>query len=202
MLIILLFLFQSCNKQPNNTIKRNTKILYSNENMKSEEYMEIATKYAEKKNYQKAREYLLKAYELSPNDTAALHYLANLELYQKNYDEAIRLEYKVIEIIEIYQSSTGYIENDIQPYLSLSNTLCIAKRYQEAIKISKKALALVGDDNLNLKASLYCRLSIENFDLGDYEKSLMYADKSLKIDNENEYLKELKKKISELRNSK
>ncbi|WP_172426861.1 tetratricopeptide repeat protein [Flavobacterium sp. ACN2] len=170
--------------------------------MMSEEYMRIAMKYAEKDNYQKAREYLLKAYELSPNDTAVLSYLANLELYQKNYDEAIRLEYKVIEIIEINQSPTGYIENDIHPYLSLSNILCIAKRYKEAIEISKKALALVGDDNLNLKASLYCRLSIENFDLGDYEESLMYADKSLKIDSDNQYLKELKVNISKLRNSK
>jgi tetratricopeptide (TPR) repeat protein len=188
----------------------------------SEEYVLTAVQYINKENYDEAKKYLLKAHELFPDNIHPISYLLSIEAqknlkegnYQKNnIDEEIRLRYKFIEILEIKKSYTGYMTSDIHPYLTLGNFLRLSKRYQEAIEISKKALALVEDEDLQalaiikdnyvgLKASLYSRLSNEYFEYGDYKQSLIYADKSLEIDPKNQHIEGIKKKIFEIQNSK
>lgn len=167
-----------------------------------EEYIEIANNYLGKKNIKEAIKSMSKAYELFPDNIGVIGYLAGLECQEKNYDEEIRLRYKMIEIMEAKQYSTGYIYNDLHPYFMLGNTLSLVKRYKEAIEITKKALALVEDEDLNVKATLHSRLCNEYFQSGDYEKALLYADKSLEVDSGNQHLEEIKKTILERGNSK
>lgn len=178
-------------------------------NATPDQYVTTALNFIDDKKYSEAKKILLKSHQLFPDDFDTLNYLLFIEAQSnfkhQNFEEEIRLRYKLIEIIESQQTLTGYIYNDITPYLAIGNKLSMSKRYQEAIQFSKRALTLVEEmdnNNLSLKGSLYCRLSIENFELGDYEESLIYADKSLEIDSNNEYLEEIKKTIFDRQNSK
>jgi tetratricopeptide (TPR) repeat protein len=176
----------------------------------SEEYVLTAVEYINNKNYTEAKKYLLKAHELFPDNIWPLSYLLFIEQKKnfglknfepKNFEEEIRLRYKIIELTENQQLFTGYLDNDVFIYLMLGDVLIRAERYEEAIEISKRALDFIGED-LKLKGSLYTRLCNEYFKIGDYKESLMYANKSLEIYPGLQDIKKIKKSILERKDSK
>lgn len=94
----------------------------------SEEYVLTALDYIQKRNPAEAKKYLLKAHELFPDNFWPLSYLLSIELEQKNFKEAIKIYYK---IIEMRPHETHY-------QLMLRNLLRVEKKHKEGIEISKK----------------------------------------------------------------
>ncbi|MBS7230074.1 tetratricopeptide repeat protein [Flavobacterium psychroterrae] len=130
-------------------------------------YNNLANIYKENKLKSDSAEfYYKKAIEILPSE-ASFYY--NFASYYKNigkYDEAIKLYKKTVELNPNLSSA----------YKNMGIVYSLMKETDEAIKSVHEALKIDSDDGNNaLLASLY-------FDKLDYENTIVYATKALRID--------------------
>lgn len=140
---------------------------------KSEVYQMLANVYKQKKNYSNAKNYLLKAKALAPNDPNVYVALANLGIATEKYSEAQMDAQKAIAI-----SSTKAVA-----YQALSYALYKQEKYSEAIDAANKGLDLVDKDVSLLapkkkafKKDLYYTLANIYNRMGDQTNEMKYKE--------------------------
>ena len=92
-------------------------------------YVNRAKKLIEEKNYQPAREQLMKALDISKKDSLVYKYLGKICEYEYNFKEAV----------EYYEQSSKLNENDKEIWLRLGMSLLYSDKPNEAIQAFEKA---------------------------------------------------------------
>ncbi|XLQ19870.1 MAG: tetratricopeptide repeat protein [Candidatus Moraniibacteriota bacterium] len=126
---------------------KNCKIVTQMDNadpvFQSEAYQIMASIFIDKKDPQQAKNYLLKAKTITPNDPNLYVAFSEFNFTQENYKEAENDANKAIEL-----SPTKAVS-----YLKLSYALYMQEKYNEAIEEAQKGIALVKEDVSLLTAS-------------------------------------------------
>ena len=150
-------------------------------------YINLAQVYRQKSDYNAAKQILVDAKSLFPENGDIKKHLASVEAETGSimYSDAAKLyqQQKYNEAIAIY--------NKIQPAtvesnLGLGACYQALNNYQTAIEYFKKAFAL---DSTNADTAYYIGLAYSNLD--DYANAKTYANKALALDKNNKNAKDL-----------
>lgn len=183
-------------------------------------YSALSQVYKELSQLDTAKQNIIKAIEINPNSLSYLGELIEIELAQKNYEEASKLADKILEINdkylyayialakinlelkdfdEVYEAAQNIIELDSNcPEGYYYNALALFKQGDKdfAVESLKKSISL----DLN-NAMLYVQMSEFYQDLGDLQNAYVWAKEANEIDERNYKYKWLCAKLaSALRN--
>lgn len=141
----------------------------------SEAYQIMSMIFVQNRDYVQARNYLLTAKTLTPNDANLYVTLAKLNIYEGNYTESETNARKAIDLTPI--KTTGY--------LALSHALYMQEKYNESIQAAQKGLALVKDDVSLLtptkpaaERDLYYSIANNYRQMGDAQKQAEFEKKA------------------------
>ncbi|HLS31301.1 MAG TPA: hypothetical protein VK021_10625 [Flavobacteriaceae bacterium] len=142
-----------------------------------------------KKNYENAKELLLQANELEPQNPYILNNLGFIENTLGNNSKAMILLDQAIEIDHKIPSS----------YLNKATIFINLNKRRKAIPILEKGLELASTKKNNskvFKTMLYTLISKANYEIGECKESQSYAEKGLSISQNEDLNKLLKNLIS------
>jgi tetratricopeptide (TPR) repeat protein len=185
-LVIILITFQSCKKDSAKIIynvdeKPREIIAHGNEKYIKDknalELFEMGLSNIEYKDYEKAKEYFLKANEIEKNNIVILNCLALVESSMGNNQKSIEMLYKNISIDS----------SQINTYTNLGQNLMSEKKYIEANEILLLGLKKSIDPNLHQKSGLLLNLAISFKNLRQCDEALKYANEALAISQNNEF---------------
>lgn len=150
-------------------------------------YINLAHVYRQKSNYDKARQTLVDAGSLFPENVDIKKQLASMEEENKSllYSNAAKLyqEKKYNDAISMYNK---ILPATAESYLGLGACYQSLNNNKTAIDYYKKALAL---DSTNADTAYYIGLAYSNLD--DLANAKIYANKALAIDPNNKNAKDL-----------
>lgn len=119
---------------------KNCKIVTQMQNadpvFQSEAYQIMAMIFIQNKDYTQAKNYLLTAKTLTPNDPNLHVTFAKLNIFEQNYTESENNAQKAIELSPTKATS----------YLSLAQALYMQEKHNESIQAAQKGITLVKDD--------------------------------------------------------
>lgn len=167
---------------------KNCKIVIKNDGItdpifQSEAYQILSAIFADARDYTQAKNYLLQAKTISPNDANLYVTLSDLNLYEQNFTEA---EENAREAIRLSSQKSA-------AYLALAKALYMQERYNDAIQAAQTGVDLVPNDVSLLLPSkplvvsnLYHTIANNYRQMGDPIKQIEYeekAEKALEEDN-------------------
>lgn len=168
---------RSNNKEAIKNCKIVTQIKNTDIVFQSEAYQTMAQIFIDKNEFQQAKDYLLKAKTLTPNDSNLFVTFAQLNLKSGNYKQAEVDATKAIDLSPL--KAVGY--------LKLSYALYMQDKFKEAIKSAEKGIDLVDNDVSLLqsgkpatKRDLNYSIANSYRQLGDTEKEQEYNNRAVK----------------------
>ncbi len=124
---------------------------------------------------------------------ASMRYIARCYKYKKQYDLSREWLYKAI--IESPYLREPYVEMALLEY-ETENWLACLHMCDEALKIKERGKTYI-NENFSWDSTIYDLSSISYYNIGLYSKALEFNEIALKLDPENERLKENNKIIKE-----
>ena len=146
-------------------------------------YLTYATILFQNKDYVLAKDLFFQLLEIDENNFLTYQYLSNIFLFETNYEKAIEFAKKAIT-----STQNQTIDEKIAVLENLARIYSIAGNFQEAINILFELL------NYDINNPRYYKLlSMLYEDLNDYNNSILYINKALKFEpNNEEYKNQLK----------
>ena len=145
-------------------------------------YLTYAIILFDKGEYEKSKDVFLQLLENDAKNFLIFKYLSNIFLIEKDSKNAIEYAKKALEFVD-------GIDNKIIGLENLAKIYSVSNDFQQAINIM---LDLLNLDKTN--SNYYNLLSLLYKDLNDYNNAILYINKALEIEpNNEEYLKHLKK---------
>lgn len=145
-------------------------------------YLTYAIILFDKGDYENAKDVFLQLLENDDKNFLIFKYLSNIFLIEKDSKSAIEYAKKALASVDGIDNKTDVLEN-------LAKIYSVSNYFQQAINI---ILDLLTHDKKN--SNYYNILSLLYEDLNDYNNSILYINKALEIEpNNEEYLNHLKK---------
>eukprot|EP01084_Bolivina_argentea_P131589 232242_1 len=148
------------------------------------------------KRYELAYEYFIKCINIEPEDSLLNANMGNCLYEMKRHEEAlIYLKKSISNEVDLKYCSVNVRAKCLR---NSANILHIKGEYYESINMCKQLLQLIRkNDMMGSKDEIYCLISKNYYDIGNFQKALKYQTEALKIDEDNPNYKQRLQQIED-----